>query len=122
MTVDPGTLATGFERVFAVGDVVQIKLANGLPLPKAGVMAEAQAARVAAAIVADVRGEPPPPPFDGTGHCFLETGKHTAALIEGEFFARPEPRVALQGISEAHAEAKRRFESERLDRWFGSAR
>ena len=38
--VDAGTLATTAEGVFAIGDVNLIPLANGLPLPKAGVMAE----------------------------------------------------------------------------------
>ncbi len=118
--VDPGTLATDFEGVFAIGDLTAIKLANDLPLPKAGIMAEAHGTRVAAAIDADVRGEPAPPPFDGRGHCFMETSKTTAALIEGEFYAEPAPRVALQEISEAHAEAKHQFERERLEKWFGA--
>ena len=42
IAVDPGTLATSHEGVYAVGDVNLIPLANGLPLPKAGVMAELQ--------------------------------------------------------------------------------
>jgi sulfide:quinone oxidoreductase len=118
--VDPGTLATDAPGVFAIGDVTQIKLANGLPLPKAGVMAEAEGKRVAAAIAAEVRGEEKPAAFDGRGFCFIETGKDAAALVEGEFFAKPEPKVALKEISKVHAEEKRRFESERLARWFGS--
>ena len=55
--VDPGTLATAHEGVYAVGDVNLIPLANGLPLPKAGVMAELQGLRVARAIAAELRGE-----------------------------------------------------------------
>jgi sulfide:quinone oxidoreductase len=117
--VDPGTLATDFSRVFAIGDVTQIKLANGLPLPKAGVMAEAEGKRVAAAIAAEVQGGEKPAAFDGRGYCFIETGKDSAALVEGEFFATPEPKVAVKEISTAHAEEKHRFESERLGRWFG---
>lgn len=117
--VDPATLATSHEKVFAIGDVTQIKLSNGLPLPKAGVMAELQGERVAAAIAADVRGAEPTPAFDGRGFCFLETGLDSAALIQGDFFAEPEPRVELQEISQRHAEEKHRFESERLERWFG---
>ena len=120
ITVDRGTLATRYEGVFAVGDVTQIKLANGLPLPKAGLMAELEGERVAAAIAAQVRGETAPPPFDGRGFCFLETGKTAAARIEGDFFAEPEPAVAIQDVAEAHKEEKRQFESERLERWFGT--
>ncbi len=120
VAVDPATLETGHEKVFAIGDVTQIKLANGLPLPKAGIMAELEGRRVAAAIAADVRGEPPPPGFDGRGYCFLEMGKSEASLIEGDFYATPEPRVALGDVSADHARAKHRFEAERLQLWFGA--
>ena len=116
--VDPGTLATPYPGVFAVGDVTEIKLANGLPLPKAGVIAELQGARVAAAIAAEVQGGGPPPPFDGRGYCFIEMGRSTATLVEGEFFAEPQPIVRLREPSAENAEEKRRFEAERLSRWF----
>lgn len=119
ISVDPATLETGWENVFAIGDVTQIRLANELPLPKAGVMAELEGQRVAAAIAADVRGQAPPAGFDGRGFCYMETGKTTAALIEGDFFVKPEPRVRLAEPSPEHAEAKHRFETERLTRWFG---
>lgn len=117
--VDPGTLSTGHEGVFAVGDVTHIPLANGLPLPKAGLFAERHGEHVAATIAARVRGEDPPPPFDGIGYCFIETGKTTATRVEGDFFARPEPAISIVGVSAEHAEEKRRFEAERLARWFG---
>lgn len=117
--VNPQTLETAQEGVYAVGDVTRIVLANGLPLPKAGLMAELQGARVAAAIAAACDGAAPPAPFDGQGYCFIETQEDAAALVEGDFFAKPEPRVVLKEISESHARDKRRFESERLLRWFG---
>jgi len=117
--VVPRTLETGIEKVFAIGDVTIIKLANGLPLPKAGVMAELEGQRVAAAIAADVQGAVIPPDFDGRGFCFMEMGKTQATLIQGSFFAEPEPQVSLADVSAETAEEKRRFESERLARWFG---
>jgi sulfide:quinone oxidoreductase len=117
--VDPASLETGHANVFAVGDVTQIVLANGLPLPKAGIFAELEGARVAAAIAADVAGASAPAPFEGRGFCFVELGSSQAALVEGDFFAEPEPRVSLTDASAAHAEAKRCFETERLQRWFG---
>jgi sulfide:quinone oxidoreductase len=117
--VDPRTLRTAHEGVYAIGDVTQIRLGNGLPLPKAGLMAEMEGRRVARAIVAEVRGEAPPDDFDGRGHCFLETGADEAALIEGDFFATPEPRVVLRGADGEHAREKRAFETDRLERWFG---
>jgi sulfide:quinone oxidoreductase len=117
--VDSGTLATEHRGVYAVGDVTQIPLANGLPLPKAGIAAEREGQRVAAAIAAAIRGEPAPPPFDGRAWCYVETGTTTAGKIEAEFFAEPAPRVSLAQPSTTTADEKRRFESERLERWFG---
>jgi sulfide:quinone oxidoreductase len=117
--VNQETLETEREGVFAIGDVTQIKLANGLPMPKAGIIAELEGTRVASAIAAQLSGDPPPPPFDGRGYCFIEMGKSTASLVEGEFFAEPEPSVVVREPSASHAEEKHRFEAERLERWFG---
>ena len=118
--VDPATLATDWKDVFAIGDVTQIKLANGLALPKAGIMAELEGSRVAKAIAADILGGDPAPDFDGRGFCFMETSKREAALIEADFYAKPEPNVQLQDPSGKNLEAKHIFEAERLTRWFGS--
>lgn len=120
IAVDPATLRTSHERVFAIGDVTQIKLANGLPLPKAGLFAELEGHHVAAAIAADCGMGPPPADFDGRGYCFIEMGKSAATRVEGDFFARPEPEIRVHDVSEAHAAEKRRFEKERIERWFGS--
>jgi sulfide:quinone oxidoreductase len=119
ISVDPGTLETSHPRVYAVGDVNQIPLANKLPLPKAGVIAELEGERIAAAIASDIRGEAAPPPFDGHGFCFIELGTDSAALVDGDFYATPEPRASIVGPAPEHAAEKRRFESERLERWFG---
>ena len=118
--VDPGTLATAHERVYAVGDVNLIPLANGLPLPKAGVMAELQGLRVARAIAAELRGGDQPAPFNGTGFCPIEIGQGSAALVEGDWYAEPEPVVTIAGPSAQHAAEKQAFETERLERWFGA--
>ena len=117
--VDRDTLETSHPGVFAIGDVTQIKLANDLPLPKAGMIAEAEGRRVARAVAATLRDEAPAPPFDGRGFCFIETGGSQAALVRGEFFAAPEPQVSVVGPSRENAAEKRRFEAERLERWFG---
>ncbi len=119
VSVDPFTLETGTPGVFAIGDVTQIVLANGLQLPKAGLFAELEGERVAAAIAADVQGEEPPPPFDGAGYCFVELGPDLATLIQGQFYAHPEPRVELRDASRDRAREKRAFETDRLKRWFG---
>ena len=117
--VDAGTLATSADGVFAIGDVNLIPLANGLPLPKAGLMAELQGLRVARAIAAELRGGEAPAPFDGTGFCPVEIGEDSGALVQGDWYADPEPVVAIEGPSAAFADAKRGFETERLQRWFG---
>jgi len=83
-------------------------------------MAELQGERVAAAIAAELGGGQPPPDFDGKGYCFVEMGKTSAARIEGDFFAAPQPVVELSEPTSANAEAKRTFETERLQKWFGS--
>ncbi len=120
IAVDAGTLATPHERVYAVGDVTLIPLANGLPFPKAGVMAELQGSRVARAIAAELSGEEPPAPFDGSGSCPIELGPDSAALVEGQWYAEPEPIVTITGPSPAHASGKAEFETEHLERWFGA--
>jgi sulfide:quinone oxidoreductase len=119
VAVDPGTLRTEHEGVYAVGDVMLVPLPSGLPLPKAGVMAEAQGTRVARAIAAELRGEPEPPLFDGSGYCPVELGPGEAALVQGQWYAEPEPVVTISGVSAAHAADKEAFERERLVRWFG---
>jgi len=119
IAVDAGTLATSYEGVFAVGDVNLIPLSNGLPLPKAGVMAELQGLRVARAIAAEIRGEELPEPFDGAGFCPIEIGSGSAALVEGHWYEEPEPVVSIVGPSAEHAADKAAFETEHLQRWFG---
>jgi sulfide:quinone oxidoreductase len=119
--VDRATLATRVAGVYAIGDVTHIPLANEAALPKAGLFAEAHGERVAAAIAAQLLGGAEPPPFDGRGACFLELGSGRATLVEGDFFATPAPDVRVGEPSTAYLEEKRRFESERLARWFGSA-
>jgi sulfide:quinone oxidoreductase len=116
--VDAGTLQTKFEDVYAVGDVTVIPLANGLPLPKAGFMAERQGIRVAQAIAAEERGEEPALLFDGMGRCPIELGLRSGAVVEGQWYAEPEPVVTVTGPSPELAAGKDEFEMERLQRWF----
>lgn len=116
---DRGTLQTAVPDVWAIGDCAMITLANGLQLPKAGVMAATQGDRVAAAIAAEIRGEADPEPFDGHGFCFVETGLESAGLIEGDFYAVPDPAVDLLDATREHHDEKVEFEREHLARWFG---
>ena len=110
--VDPGTLATSAAGVFAIGDVNLIPLANGLPLPKAGVMAELQGLRVARAIAAELGVGEPPAPFDGTGYCPVEVGPNAGAMVRGNWYAEPDPVVEIDGPSAAYAAEKAAFETD----------
>jgi hypothetical protein len=83
-------------------------------------MAELEGTRVAAAIAADLQGGEMPPAFDGAGACFIEMGPTSAALVHGNWYATPEPQVSIAEPDAAHAAEKRAFESERLERWFGT--
>lgn len=110
---DPKTLRTRHERVFAVGDVVEIPMANGMPLPKAGVFAEAQA-RAAASQILHELGLGQPWEFDGYGYCFVEVGGQMATKVVGHFLARPGPEVRVSEPTREAWEEKHRFEQERL--------
>jgi sulfide:quinone oxidoreductase len=93
--VDNQTLATRFENVYAIGDVTTIILANGKPLPKAGVFAEGQAKTVAQRIAAEIGGAGVPAEFDGVGFCWIEMGGGHAGFASGDFYAEPDPEVGL---------------------------
>jgi sulfide:quinone oxidoreductase len=99
VTVDPATFATPTERVWAVGDVTGVKLANGKFLPKAGVFARAEAEVVAANIGSLLTGETPTATFDGRGACFIETGDGRAGYATGEFYSVPDPNVRPRPVA-----------------------
>lgn len=116
--VDRHTLATGFERVFAVGDVTSIPLKLGKPLPKAGVFAHAQAEVVARNISREVTGRGAPAAFDGHGECFVETGGGRAGFGSGDFYAEPLPQVSLHRPAWRWHAGKVLLEKSWLWRWF----
>jgi sulfide:quinone oxidoreductase len=111
--VNKKTLETAFPGVYAVGDV------NGVGTPKAGVFAEGAARVVAAAIIAQVRGGPPPEGYRGVGACYLEFGNDLVGRVDVEFLKDPKPSGTFQEPSEALAVEKALFGSSRVQRWFG---
>lgn len=117
--VDGRTMATAFEGVYAVGDVVEVLMANGKPLPKAGVFAEAMGLTAADNVLAGLAGAAPRARFEGTGGCYLETGPGQAMMVTGDFMAEPGPKVRLTEPSRAYYDEKRAFEADRLGTWFG---
>ncbi len=93
--VDKKSLRTKYDDVYAVGDVISIKLPNGKMLPKAGVFAHGQAEIVAHNIAAEVIGGDKKE-FEGDGSCFFEIGYGKAAMAKGNFFTEPDPVVKLR--------------------------
>jgi sulfide:quinone oxidoreductase len=119
--VNPRTLETSFDGVYAVGDVTAIPMANKQPMPKAGVFAEGEGEVVAERIAARLAGREPSATFAGEGFCFLEIGNGQAQFVRGNFLADPEPQVELTTPSAESLAEKSRFEQGRLDAWFGPA-
>ena len=118
VSVNSRTLETQFPGVYAIGDVVQLAMGNGKPLPKAGVFAEAMGETVAERIAAAFAGREPEAAFEGEGGCYLEVGAGQAMKVQGHFMAVPEPEIALTEASAQLLEEKRAFETERLHAWF----
>lgn len=118
--VDSRTMETHYPGVYAIGDITSVLMANGKPLPMAGVFAEGEG-RVAAQRIADAfDGKESEARFEGTGGCFLEVGDGLAMIVEGAFMAQPEPQVRLGEASVENLEKKVAFERERLRAWFGN--
>ncbi len=106
--VDVGTLETAVPGVFAVGDVTVVP-AGQAAIPKAGVFAAGEGRVAGAVIAARVLGLDDPPPYDGTGHCFLAFSEEESALVGGDFLADGGPQVGLAEPSAAGMAAKHRF-------------
>jgi sulfide:quinone oxidoreductase len=117
--VDARTLETEFPGVYAIGDVVHIAMANGMPLPKAGVFAEAMGQVVADRIAAAFAGQESRAEFKGEGGCYLEVGGGQAMMVQGRFLTEPAPEVELTEASPQYLDEKRTFETQRLQTWFG---
>jgi sulfide:quinone oxidoreductase len=113
--VNPTNLATRFPGVYAIGDVA------GLPMAKAGVFAEAAAQVVAQDIAAGLRGDEPPPPYEGAGTCYIEFGGGLVGNVEANFLGGPTPTAALVGPTRELAAEKEQFAAIRRARWFASA-
>lgn len=111
--VDPLTLETAFAGVYAIGDVTSVGT------PKAGVFAEGQAAVVARAISAQVRGASDDATYDGRGICYLEFGQEQVARVDVTFLSGQPPVGHYDGPTAELAADKVEFGSTRIHRWFG---
>jgi sulfide:quinone oxidoreductase len=116
--VDPRTLRTDYDDVYAIGDVATIKLPNGKALPKAGVFAHAEAKVVAQRIADSVDGKPSDAVFGGNGYCWIELGDGRAGFAGGNFYAEPDPQVKMRRPGRALHWGKVAFEKWWLHHWF----
>ena len=113
--VDPGSLATRFPGVYAVGDVTSVGTA------KAGVFSEGQARVVADQLIARVKGLEEPPGYDGTASCYIEFGHREVARVDVDFFSTPgRPSGSFVPPSEATTQEKVEFAASRRRRWLGA--
>jgi len=113
--VDPLTLETRFDDVYAVGDVTSVGT------PKAGVFAEGQAAVVADRIAARIRGDEVRSEYGGTSVCYLEFGHERVATVEVTFRSGHAPQGTMHGPSAELAASKIEFGTSRIARWFDRA-
>lgn len=116
--VDPRTLQTDDDDVYAIGDVATVKLPNGKALPKAGVFAHAEAKVVAERIADGVEGKRPTAEFNGKGYCWVEVGDGKAGFAGGDFYAEPEPAIKIRRPGRALHLGKVAFEKWWLHHWF----
>lgn len=117
LRVNPRTMETAFEGVYGVGDLVEIPMPDGKPLPKAGVFAEAMGETTADRIADGFAGREPAATFAGEGGCFLEVGNGEAMMVRGRFLAEPAPEIELTEPSRDYFAQKQAFETERLTAW-----
>jgi sulfide:quinone oxidoreductase len=112
--VDPRTFATRFPGVFAVGDV------TSAPVPRAGGIAEGEAATVAEVLIAQLAGGEAPAAYDGASACYVELGGDLVARIDVNFLSYDTPVARLAGPTAGFVEEKQRWGAARAERWFGT--
>lgn len=117
--VNPETMATSIENVYAVGDNAATKIPKGLLLPHAGVLAEAEGKVVAENIIKEIQGQEKTEVFNGEGVCYMEVGDEKAAPIRSNFYAQPAPKWEFVPPSNEGFQQKHRFLDERMQAWFG---
>jgi sulfide:quinone oxidoreductase len=102
--VNPSSLQTKYENVFAIGDVASVPLPGRwfpdkpMMLPKAGVFSHLQADVVARNIIMKINGNKPVEKFNANGYCMLEAGDDLAGFAYGDFFGAPHPQVKMKQL------------------------
>jgi sulfide:quinone oxidoreductase len=83
------------------------------------VFAEGAARVVADALIARIRGQEQPGPYDGLGSCYIEFGAGRVGRVDVDFLSGPKPTGTFQEPSAALVAEKEHFGSSRRARWFG---
>ena len=112
--VNPETLETRFQQVYAIGDVATIGV------PKAGVFAEGAGRVVAESLIARLRGGEEPGAYDGLGSCYIEFGGGRVGRVDVDFLSGPTPTGTFHEPSDALVAEKHHFGSSRRARWFSA--
>lgn len=123
--VDKFTLRTKYKNVFAIGDVTEIRLDDGITIPKAGIFAEGEAKAVSQQIIDEIENNNnsnnikmgDSSKFDGKGFCFMEVGNKKAGYIDADLYNEVGPTVRLDPPSAELYEKKLDFERSRLNEW-----
>jgi sulfide:quinone oxidoreductase len=113
--VDQSNLRTRFPQVYALGDVCS----GPRTVPKAGIFAEAAALVVASDIAAQITGDAPPAPYEGSGVCYAEFGEGLVSKVEVNFLRGEGPAAQRHDPSLEYAAEKAEFGAARRARWFG---
>jgi len=116
--VDPRTLETSTENVYAIGDVNIIKLPDGKAIPKAGVFAENEGISVARAIASRLSGTEKSD-FAGEGDCIFYAGQDEAIKADARFYQDAKNWIVMHGPSAEFVQEKDEFENARMDKWLG---
>ena len=118
--VNPRTMETSHEGVYAVGDVTSIPTPSGyVPfLPKAGVFAHGQAEVAARNIATKITGRGKATTWDGKGSCFLEVGGGQSAFVKGNFLSEPRPEIEFHMPGRVWHAQKVIFEKYWMRHWF----
>jgi sulfide:quinone oxidoreductase len=113
--VDQSNLRTEVPRVYALGDVCT----GPRTVAKAGIFAEAAARVVADDIRAQISGEDPPAPFEGSGVCYAEFGGGLVGKVDVNFLRGDSPSAEPHEPTHEYAAEKAEFGATRRARWFG---
>ena len=117
VAVSSVNLETGFENVYAVGDVTKIPVGK-FAVTKAGAFAEGGAKVVVNDILNKINNENNPVKFDAVGACYLEFGSGQVGKLNANFLGNDQPQVRLDGPSSEFRPDKENFEKVRIAKWF----